>query len=465
MSKGTFDRNIHRFGLFGILLLAVFVLLTPLLLRVADGSPITPGHLSYQALLSSDLLWQGHIGYDPVHDAYVVPTPHSLLLSMMNFFGVQWLLPMLIMLLLLCVLYWLLRKIIREPAILLTTLVVFLLSPSVVSLGTWHSTVSLATLFVAISALSFQRSLPLASFCLFLASITSFPIGILAVIIGVLFFLYKRNFSSMAWIGGAGMLSVLWFYLWSKSLPPLFSFGLRSNTLFELGNYQGISVMIILLAAFGISSHFLHKKFLIGASGALISSLAFVVPEFALIATIFLSALAAHGLFTLVFHGWKLDLLRQASIVLVFCMLLFTFLVAIQGRVDDQPDGAFSKAMADLAYQRRPGAVLSTPESAAMIEYFSGRKSTLTLSSSAEDVALGLYSRNADEVYSFLESTNTSYIFLTSDMVQDDFDRSDEGILFLLENTQRFVPISKNALATTWYYIPRTPSPLAKKVS
>jgi len=65
------------------------------------------------------------------------------------------------------------------------------------------------------------------------------------------------------------------------------------------------------------------------------------------------------------------------------------------------------------------------------------------------------HSRDAQRTYDFLEETGTTYIYITDEMLDSMFARSDEGILFLLPNTERFVLLGEREDSTLWYYIKR----------
>ena len=67
-----------------------------------------------------------------------------------------------------------------------------------------------------------------------------------------------------------------------------------------------------------------------------------------------------------------------------------------------------------------------------------------------------LYSRSPNDVYPLMMASNTSYVLVTADMEQKLFSRSDEGILFLLHNTERFVKIAQTDQGTLWYFIRQT---------
>jgi hypothetical protein len=56
-------------------------------------------------------------------------------------------------------------------------------------------------------------------------------------------------------------------------------------------------------------------------------------------------------------------------------------------------------------------------------------------------------------VYPGLVASDTSYILVTDEMRSKFFSRSDQGILFLLQNSERFVEVKSTEQSTLWYFI------------
>jgi hypothetical protein len=141
--------------------------------------------------------------------------------------------------------------------------------------------------------------------------------------------------------------------------------------------------------------------------------------------------------------------LQESLVLLIACVGLFLFITTIRERTADMPSATLSHTMIGLRNQYRPGAVLTDPSYAPMIEYFSDRRATVH---DGSDLSIAFYSRDPKKVYEYLADTDTSYILITPEMHNTLFTRSDEGLLFLMQNSGHFVQIESNNVEV-WYFI------------
>src|SRR5262245_668816 len=144
MNRQALEYKARKYGLAVLLGIALLVFLTPLLLRIVHSAPITPGAQSYSFLRNADLLAQGIIGTDPLHETRLAPNPYSMLVAFMQLFGVPWLLPFLLMLLFLVLMHSYLGRLFSAHLLIFLVLVVVIISPSTSILATHHTAVLLA---------------------------------------------------------------------------------------------------------------------------------------------------------------------------------------------------------------------------------------------------------------------------------------------------------------------------------
>lgn len=443
----------RTWGIPALIGFALVVFVAPFLFRASVGAPITPGAESYTELRYAELALNGNIGYDPLHDAYSIPTPYTLLLALMIIFGVPWLLPVLLSLLFIGLLAVYLQRIIRSYEIVLLSITILIISPTMSVLSTGHNHVLFALVALIGTALLFDEYPVFGSLLLALACIENPVLGAVAVLYLIFFFIKRRRIGALLSVLGCAVASVLWFEMWSRTIP--FTLPITFSTVFfELGNPGGISLFILLLALYGVRSSLLDIEKPLVFAAATFLFLTIVLPSFAALALIPLVVLAAVGVFDLLRVDWELDLLRQFLIVLVCCLGVFLVLASAKARVGEQPTQEFTRAMIYLHDQYRPGTVLSLPEYAPMIEYFVNRKATLHAETT--EINRVLRSRDANEVYTVLDKEQAAYVLITDEMLGAFFQRSDEGILFLLPNTQRFILIQQIGGTKVWYYIPNT---------
>ncbi len=456
--KAARSALLRDYGVHLVLLLALASLVAVPVIRASLDAPITPGERSYTELRRAELLSQGTIGYDPLRGELTIPTPYTFLLACMVFLGVPWLLPMLLALALLLLLYPLLVRIVRTREVAALALLAVVVTPTLSVLGTSHSPALLALVLLVCAGLLLMISPSYAWIPLPFALITSPVLGLIGAGCA-LAWLWSRG---RRWQAVPVLLSVaaafVWFFAWSRSLPfasAVFERPALSDVLFEFGNSGGVSVFFVILGAYGLLSPPLRKR-----PGVVVSSLALFAASVFIqalmpVTALALAVLCAYGVFDLMQRKWELELLRMSLLLIVACAGIFLLIVSARERVEENPTAQLAHSLAYLSSTHREGSVLSAPGYAPMIEYFTGRRATIDASSRPSDVALALYSRDANAVYGMLESTNTSHVLVTDDMLQTLFSRSDEGILFLMQNTQRFVLVEQTEQTRLWYYIAR----------
>jgi hypothetical protein len=106
-----------------------------------------------------------------------------------------------------------------------------------------------------------------------------------------------------------------------------------------------------------------------------------------------------------------------------------------------------------LRNQYHPGGVLTDPSYARLVEEYTGRSASVDERTRPEALQELLYNKSPEHLYSFLTETDTSYVLMTREMRTARFKRSDQGILFVLENSERFVKIEDTSETTLWYFI------------
>lgn len=444
-------RLIERHGMLLLAVLALFVLFAPLIVRLAAGNPITSGDESYLHLRRAELFSQGVFGYDPIREEYSIPNPYTFLLSMMLFFGVPWLLPGLLALLFLFLLSRYLSFVHSETARLLALLFV-ILTPLFSAMGTQHSADLLGILLILIALLKPKN--PIVVFLsMALALVTTPVLGLLTC--AYLALRARQKPALAVALLSSLVAAALWFILWSRALPEvaLLSFSVVPNLFFELGGTGGLSIFILVIAGYGIFSRAIAPKALWPI--ILVLAVSVFVPALIPVAAIVLAIAAGVGVNSLIGEKWKLDLLKQSFLVLLMCVGLFLLIVGMRERIGEQPDAELKHILLGIESQHREGAVLAGPLLAPMIEYYTGHRATFNRGTSSADVERIFFTRDAETLYGFLEASGTRFVLLSEDSTRRWFSRSDEGMLFIIQNSGRFVTLQQTEHVTLWYYIPR----------
>jgi len=224
----------------------------------------------------------------------------------------------------------------------------------------------------------------------------------------------------------------------------------------------GFGIFSVLLAVVGFISTWKQKysywQLYLGVSFAYVAALwldqnpnaylGFVVAFF-----------AGLGFMALVKMKWQLTRLRDLTLLLVVCGMLFSSISYAKRLVESQPDQGIVEALEFLKTQEQ-GIVLSYYSYGYWIEYFSGKpafvddtptsNTKMSLNVSQEIFA----SRNLRYTKALLDSYNISYIFIDDRMKSGlVWVKEEEGLLFLFRNNETFKNIYSNPDTELWGYI------------
>ena len=435
------DRHpIPRWSVATAILYIVAISLIPLGLRAHAGWPTLPGSESYDALVRIS------------HIATSAPTPYDLLLSVAEPAGLGWLLPMAIGLATLLAFVAILTSRFGAPLAGIAGIALAISPPFLVA-STRHSAPLLALLLFLLA--TFDNGRPWRHALAIAAGILLAPLpGVVFSLVVATIRLVKRDRVG-ALVGLSAIVAAyLWSYAWTGRALMLFGgISPSSRVLAEFGVVGGVSVFAVILAAYG--AHTAPRP--VHAWGALLLTalLLLLIPTLALFGSLIISLLVARGVLTMLRARWDLELLRQVLLVIIVCASIFTIITTVRDIAHEQPTDRLVSVLTYIGEQRRPGGVLTDPSLSSMVIYYAGRAPALSSDASEEDVARSFLVRDAQETYDLLERTDTSFVLITKEMRHGLFTRSDEGMLFLLPNTERFVAITADDSVSLWYYIRR----------
>lgn len=437
-----------------LIIAALLLLLTPIALRAMAGWPLMPGAQSYVALRHATTIFDGTAGIDPVTGIAFAPTLYDVTLALFMALGIDWLLPALLAACALTLAYTLFRRAL-PPIDAFAATAAIALSPAFIVAGTRHES-SIAALSLCALTFLWVRKPLLSTLALCAALITSLPLGIITGILLLTISIRDKQMMTMFGVIGAFLIAGAWTVGWHGGVQAFPALKMpSSDVLFEFGASNGLSAFFIILAAYGSTKSARSLPYSFTLTIAIIIAILF--PSTRLAASIVVAVLASRGVLRLVREGWELDPLRQLFIVLVWCAAGFLIVTLVRSVSLEQPSDRLVEVLSYIGEQRRSGGVLTDPALAPMVTYFSGRHATLPDDASQTVVRAALFTRDTNALYTLLESTDTSFVLITREMRNGFFTRSDEGILFLLPNTERFVTITSDQDVTLWYYINRQP--------
>jgi hypothetical protein len=455
MSDGIIARQeleyaAQRYGIIIMVIVCLLAFLSPLVMRIAIGAPITPGAQSYVELRHAELMLQGVMTYDPMHPASLVLTPYTCLLAFMELFGVPWLLSLLLAILFVILLYLYLIEHYHHRAIVVFAMVALVLSPTMSVLATEHHPALLCLIFVLL-AFQYSRFSP---FFIGLAALTSPILGLLCGVALLAYHIWQRRTVIAVLIGIALGCAITWHLAWRGvvAYEEIFLRNVTPQLFFEFGLPVGVSIFFLIIGIYGIVVGFTGRRIMIGLLLMALLLMTAAFPSITVVLVVALSILVGHAVHHLLTVSWRLLMLQESLLILIACIGIFLLITASRERIADMPSAELSHALITLRNQERVGAVLTAPEYAPLVEYYSGREAMFSAEDTERAAAL-FSSRNSDLTYRTMSDSDVAYVLITGSMRESIFASSDEGILFLLQHGGRFVQIFDADNVMMWYFI------------
>jgi len=154
---------------------------------------------------------------------------------------------------------------------------------------------------------------------------------------------------------------------------------------------------------------------------------------------------------------WSINIIKKTTVLLIICSIFFSSLVYITKTIRSDPTPEYVDALKFIESQSLPTEViLCSPNKGYLVEYYTNRMaftddSTKYIDKNKYDLLEFIASsRNLERTEEVLINYNIKYI-----LIDDDFEpylKEKEGLLFLIENSQKFTNIYQNEHLTVWMY-------------
>ncbi|MCX6711201.1 MAG: hypothetical protein NTZ02_03890, partial [Candidatus Woesearchaeota archaeon] len=257
----------------------------------------------------------------------------------------------------------------------------------------------------------------------------------------------KKRFFAI--LGIFALMSLTYIIMTVRVGLPAISFGKSlSSIVLELGAISGIGIFELIIAGMGLiyvwgSKDRNYLPISMTALLLLLFAFGMNVLVYLAFACAFLSSEAIYFLYE---RKWSVPILRNASLVLIFCGLLFSGLTFMGRAVKMEPDSGIVDAFSWLSNNYSGGNVLSVPKNGFYIEYFGMKAFSDDHFEYAPNLKQRLnasqqvfYSRDLDKTMAELAKNNITYIVITPEMKNGLVWRKEqEGLLFLLRNNETF---------------------------
>lgn len=464
-SEGIFDRFSSPQGLaMLVLMLAAIAWLVPAGVRIGAYDSLPVGKESYlSARIGRQIRYFGLQGWDRLQDRPMQLNPYHLFLSLfIEMFGEPlgyWASTLFITAFSLAGFAYLLCKLDVPPKVRVLALLIWILSPAYLRLSLvlepGHLGFVLMLFAVALLVkIPEQRKQWHHIAAAFLILITYF-LSPFNALLGIAVLIVASIALREPLLGFITLMSLplaLMYYRQVSLFYPLFQpfFAARPylvELISELGAPVGFATFGLFLAGVALFSAWKHGlpysatylPILIIATGFL-----YFPRQFTLYFSSPLALLAALGFLALWEMEWEVEIIRNLSILLIGCGLLFTGLSYLNRTVNSGPFPYQAEAFRELS-QQFPGKVFSHPDNGFYIEYFSSKQAYLDDLQSWDDqqkleTADTLYwNRNLPTATELLADERIRYIFIDSSMKSSKvWQREDEGLLFLLRDSMTF---------------------------
>ena len=233
-----------------------------------------------------------------------------------------------------------------------------------------------------------------------------------------------------------------------------------SNIITDIGANIGFSFSMLILSLIGIL--LLLDR---GLKNIIIYGVIFLMIIFSLFnefiriyLNFILVIFAGFALLYLLKRKWSISLIKKTTVLLIICSILFSSIFYITKLAKTGPDPEIVAGMEFIKKQPNDNStILASADNTYMIEYFSGHKALIDPDTDDESVQMHLFnnitlSRNLEKTEANLMNNNIRYIVIDEDF--RNYLERQEGLLFLIENSNKFAKVYENNKMEIWMHIP-----------
>lgn len=298
-----------------------------------------------------------------------------------------------------------------------------------------------------------------------------FNMTFVPIIIGLLLFYYLKSKEYKKCLISCIPLfiisSILYVSVFRYNLPEVAFFANTSfskNLVSDFGSFYGFSAFFLILTAIGVFVLWEKKKEYINLY--ILGSTFFVLSIYFSFLNIFLnfifSFFAAAGLISIMQRKWEYKLIKNATILLILCGLLFSTTSFINRLYDIEPTTAQINGMGYLSLFPKQETVFSHYKNGYLLEYISGLPVILdenfvitdNVNERYNDTQTIFYSRDLEHTKALLDKYNVGYIWIDESMKSGlVWNKKDQGLLFLFRNEETFKNTYSFEGAEIWKYV------------
>lgn len=444
----------HALKIFVFVLVAAALVAIVLSSRATDGQIIPPGEETYTHLNEVKDIQEGNVTSYLFYDLIL-----SLLLGCMSLSTAMIVIPGTLLLITIFLFSEILRMEGAKPRHMTYALTLIVLSPSILMMYLGFSAYALTVMLVMLIAYLYTRQsfwyAAVIPFLFFADRIT----GLLVIVLLVI--LESRKKRTREAIGmimialGLFILSGFLPALTLHSLAPFFS--IQGNEIFSFfGGAYGYPFIVLFLGILGMilpKSSFSNPRY---------QSLTMLL----LILSLFYDPMRILSMFILVYYGaiafdnfmkqeWTVASLKHLTLLLIICILFFSTSTTLKDAISDspQPHEVEGTELVSRIVEKNPSlertTVLTNPSYNDHVAYYTGLDAIRDPTTAYAVLASQKYSY----VKEVLQDNKVSFIILdTSKKEGRLWQRSEQGILFVLQNNRLFKKIYTQGEYAIYYY-------------
>lgn len=425
-----------------LFMLAASLLVLPWAIRWTEGNFQIGGEASYYHARMGVALAEGKFGADMGvvgGREYVLSPYHVLIAFFYRLFGdaALVLLPMFIAWCSVLLFWVVLREVRFSAGERFWALLAFILSPPLVASGfllSPHGFVVL--LFLGALALIRTRFWWISGVLLVLAGLCGLPflLGMIGAVL-VMVFVWPEFASRLNLLA----VILLVFLIAGLYAPvPIEEAGIE-GFVSDLGGLFGAGLFSVLLAVLGLILLWEYKRRFLGAFVCVFASLVagFFFPGVLIVVSVLFAMLVGLGLSRLWEREWELRVLRDATLLVLFCGLLFSTVSHAVALGHAAPSEVFFQGVA------LPKGVVFTHQKYGFWAEFAGHTVVTdglgASAQAAEDAGTLLASTDVERTLALIEKYNIKYVVITPEMTQGlVWERDEQGLDFLVRNSEMF---------------------------
>ncbi len=259
-------------------------------------------------------------------------------------------------------------------------------------------------------------------------------------------------------LSAAVLLSLILNVFYGYKLLNLFIFNIH-NILTDIGANIGISFSIIILTIIGLillwedgwKTLVTHTALLFLFALALFNDTIRIYMNFIMMMYVGFAFMYLNR------RKWSIAIIKKTTILLIICSIFFSTLVYNTKLIQSEPSPAYVEALKFIKNQSLPTEViLGSPGNGYMIEYYTDRMVFLDNSRKIynpkiySDLEIIATSRNLERTEKLLKEYNLKYILIDKEFKQ--YLSEKEGLLFIIETSNKFTSIYKNENIEVWMY-------------